>query len=187
MARPRVVRWLGKAIALVKDPGQATWHPGGMGFRTNLSVSVVNPDGSVAKTIDLGSGVTTATGAGSGNNGMFYTSGWAVSTTANWHISTGTGTTAATSGDGNLQTAIGGNTVVATTSVSGATLTLTGTTSYSNTYAVTEWAVFLLTSGTATAWLSTMFCFDRRTFAAINVVNGQNLVWTYTLTLVAGG
>jgi hypothetical protein len=53
------------------------------------------------------------------------------------------------------------------------------TVAYTSTLAITEWGLFsAATSGTL--W-------DRRKFSAINVVNGDSIQFTYSLTISAGG
>jgi len=53
------------------------------------------------------------------------------------------------------------------------------TIAYTTTLAITEWGVFSASTA-GTLW-------DRRVFAAINVVNGDSIQFTYTLTIASGG
>jgi len=53
------------------------------------------------------------------------------------------------------------------------------TISFTGTFAITEWGLF------SAATVGTLW--DRRVFAAINVVNGDSIQFTYTLTVNAGG
>jgi hypothetical protein len=50
---------------------------------------------------------------------------------------------------------------------------------FTSTLAITEWGLFSA-STSGTLW-------DRRTFSAINVANGDSIQFTYTLTVPAGG
>ena len=100
----------------------------------------------------------------------------------NYHDS-GTGTTAAAIGDTGLQTEAG-PTTRATGTQSNPTANQyrsVGTISYTGTLAITEWGLF----GDATRGSDTLW--DRRVFSAVNVVNGDSISFTYTLTINAGG
>jgi hypothetical protein len=99
----------------------------------------------------------------------------------NFHDS-GTGTTAAATSDSALGTQAG-----PTTRATGTQSTPTsgqyrsvGTISYSGTLAITEWGLFSQAAQGGTLW-------DRRVFAAINVVSGDSCQYTYTVTVNAGG
>ncbi len=99
----------------------------------------------------------------------------------NFHDS-GTGTTAAAIGDTALQTQAG-PTTRATGTQSNPTAgqyRSIGTIAYVSTLAITEWGVFNQAAQGGTLW-------DHRVFAAINVVNGDSIQYTYTLTINAGG
>lgn len=99
----------------------------------------------------------------------------------NFHDS-GTGTTAATSTDSGLQTQAGPSTRATGTQSNPVTnqYRTVGTISYVSTLAITEWGLFNQAAQGGTMW-------DRRVFAAVNVVSGDSLQVTYTLTLNAGG
>ncbi len=92
----------------------------------------------------------------------------------------GIGTTSPVIGDVDIQTTDGEARVAGTASNPAANqYRSVATRSYSTTKAITEWGLFsAITAGTL--W-------DRRTFAAINVVNGDSIQFTYTLTVNAGG
>ncbi len=98
----------------------------------------------------------------------------------NFHDS-GTGTVAATSTDSGLQTQAGPATRA--TGVQSNPVTnqyrSVGTIAYTTGLAITEWGIFSASTA-GTMW-------DRRVFAAINVVNGDSIQYTYTLTITAGG
>ncbi len=96
-----------------------------------------------------------------------------------YHAS-GTGTTAEAVGDTALVTQSGSR-VVATTQVSGGTgaYQTAATISYTSTLAITEHGLF--SASTAGTLL------DRSVFTAINVVNGDSITFTYTITFSAGG
>lgn len=100
----------------------------------------------------------------------------------NYHDS-GTGTVAATSTDAGLGTQAGPATRATGVQSNPATNSYrsVGTLAYTGALAITEWGLFdqADTAG-GTMW-------DRRVFAAINVVNGDSIAFTYTLTITAGG
>jgi hypothetical protein len=91
----------------------------------------------------------------------------------------GTGTTAEAVGQTTLVTEIGSRTNG--TKIEGASANIyrtVGTISYGGTFAVTEHGIFSAsTSGTL---------LDRSVFAAINVINGDSIEFTYDLTLPSG-
>lgn len=92
----------------------------------------------------------------------------------------GTGTTAEASGDTALVTPYGGARTNGTPSNPGAgQYRNAGTISFTGTAAITEHGVF---SASSTGTL-----LDRSVFSAINVVNGDSIAFTYTLTYSAGG
>ena len=99
----------------------------------------------------------------------------------NFHDS-GTGTTAATSTDSGLQTQAGPATRATGTQSNPVTnqYRTVATIAYTGTLAITEWALFNQSAQGGTMW-------DRRVFSAINVVNGDSIQFTYTLTVNAGG
>lgn len=92
----------------------------------------------------------------------------------------GTGTTAAAVGDTALQTDSGVARVSGTpTNPSANQYRSVATMAYGSTLAITEWGIFsALTVGTM--W-------DHRVFSAINVVSGDSIQFTYTLTVNNGG
>ena len=92
----------------------------------------------------------------------------------------GVGTTAEAAGDTGIETTDGESraTGTQTESASNAYRSV-GTISYTTTKAITEHGLFNdASAGTL---------MDRSVFAAINVVNGDSIQFTYTLTLTAGG
>jgi len=99
----------------------------------------------------------------------------------NYHDS-GTGTVAATSTDAGLGTQAGAATRLAGTQSNPATNSYrsVGTLVYSGSLAITEWGLFDQAAQGGTMW-------DRRVFAAINVVDLDSIQFTYTLTITAGG
>jgi hypothetical protein len=99
----------------------------------------------------------------------------------NYH-SSGTGTAAATSTDSGLATEAGPATRATGTGSAPATNAYRniGTITYTGTLAITEWGLFNANSGAVPMW-------DRRVFAAINVVNLDSIQFTYTVTLSGGG
>jgi len=141
-----------------------------------LYAKVIKADGTI-KDIGLVSTKLVTTAGVNWTAGLFSGANTA---TAKYHQS-GTGTTAPAVGDTALQTAITG---VATGSLSSAShvVSTVGTVSYTAAYAVTEWGLFTTSAGSGTATL-----IDHATFAAINVVNGDSIQFTFTLTFPTGG
>lgn len=92
----------------------------------------------------------------------------------------GTGTTAEAAGDTALQTPYGGARATGTPTNPGAGQYRTaGTISFTSTLAITEHGVFSASS------VGTLM--DRSVFSAINVINGDSIAFTYTITYSAGG
>ena len=98
---------------------------------------------------------------------------------------TGTGTTSATSTDTTLQAAVGTVAYLSALSQSdsspNALIKSVATLSYTASLAISEWGLF--NSGTlagATMW-------DHKVFAGYNVISGDTIQFTYTLTLTSGG
>lgn len=99
----------------------------------------------------------------------------------NFHDS-GTGTNAAVIGDTIMQTQAGPATRATGTqsNPSSGQYRSVGTITYAGTLAITEWGVFNQAAQGGTLW-------DRRTFAALNVINTDQIAWQYTLSWTAGG
>ena len=92
----------------------------------------------------------------------------------------GVGTTAAAVGDTDIETTDGESRVAGTpTNPAANQYRSVATISYTTTKAITEWGLFSASSA-GTLW-------DRRVFSAINVVNGDSIQFTYTLTVNNGG
>lgn len=99
----------------------------------------------------------------------------------NFHDS-GIGTTAATSTDAGLQTQAG-PTTRATGTQSNPTSNVyrsVGQINYASGLAITEWGLFNQAAQGGTMW-------DHRVFGAINVLSGDSIQFTYSLTVTAGG
>jgi hypothetical protein len=92
----------------------------------------------------------------------------------------GVGTTAEANGDTGIETTDGESRATGTQTESAATAYRSvGTISYTTTKAITEHGLFNdASAGTL---------MDRSVFSAINVVNGDSIQFTYTLTVSAGG
>jgi len=93
----------------------------------------------------------------------------------------GTGTTAEASSDVGLGTPWGGARSTGT-QIQGSTAVKyksVATTTYTGTFAITEHGLFNAATGVT--------LMDRSVFAAINVVNGNQIEFTYELTVAAGG
>jgi hypothetical protein len=91
----------------------------------------------------------------------------------------GTGTGEEAVGDVGLGTPWGGARSVGTQVASTNTYTSVATTTYNDIFAITEHGLFSASSGVT--------LMDRSKFAAINVVNGNQIEWTYLVTFTAGG
>lgn len=164
-------------LALVRDrDGEASGFPGGLSFHTNLAVRHIR-DGKVVVERDLGSGLVTT--AGVNFLATDFVDGTTDITTFDFHDS-GTGIVAAAIADTGLGTPAGPARVSGTASSPAAGQYRTvATIAYTATLAITEWGLFNL-SAAGTLW-------DRKVFAAINVVSGDSIQFTYTLTVNAGG
>lgn len=104
----------------------------------------------------------------------------------------GTGVTAASQADTALQTQAGpatratASSQTQTQSASGtgsttpAIVTSVGTIAYVSILAITEWGLFSQAAQGGTMW-------DHRVFSAINVVSGDSIQFTYTLSIPGGG
>lgn len=100
--------------------------------------------------------------------------------TLNFH-DCGTGTTAEAVGQTTLVTPYGGARATGTQSTPGSVNVYrsVGTISFTSTLAITEHGIFTAST------VGTMF--DRSLFAAINVINGDSIAFTWELTLPNGG
>lgn len=192
----------GWAAGLVHDPqGEATFM-GNVSIQGHLGAQVMR-DGKALRrqdvqklnlwdwifhrndtNLDLGSGLVTHAGVRLLSQDTAISAGAATLNVMKNHGS-GTGTTAATATDTALQTAIG-TTATAGTNTNAdaspnATVQSVATVSYTGSAAVTEWGLFNQTTlSGATMW-------DHKVFAAINVLNGDSIQFTYTLTINSGG
>jgi hypothetical protein len=97
----------------------------------------------------------------------------------NYHAS-GTGTNAEAIGDTALQTETGTRVAGTQSSPAGGQYRTVATVSYGSTLAITEHGILSQLSVGGTLW-------DRSVFTAINVVNGDSIQFTYTLTINSGG
>lgn len=92
----------------------------------------------------------------------------------------GVGTTAAAIGDTDIETTDGESRATGTqTEGTSVQYQSVGTISYTTTKAITEHGLFNASTGVT--------LLDRHVFSAINVVNGDSIQFTYTLTVTAGG
>jgi hypothetical protein len=173
---------VGGRLLYVPGPGEAELE-GSAVFATNLRAALIR-GGELVREYELGDGVVTHAGVRLLSQDTAISAGAATLNVMKYHGS-GTGTTAATATDTALQAAIGTTATAGTNSNAdaspNATVTSVGTISYSGSYTVTEWGLF--NSGT----LSGATMFDHRVFSAINVVSGDSIQFTWTLTLNSGG
>lgn len=171
---------LGRVALVYEKEGGALWHPGGLGFQTNLKVDLFDAKGKWQGQRDLGSGLVTTAGA------VLLAGDWTNATAtlklANWHDSSTNGT-AATIADTALGTvppagvparSAGIQTNIANAYTSQATSTYTGI------VAVQEWGLFTTSGAGPTMW-------DHKTFGVITTAVGFITQWTYTLTVTPGG
>lgn len=169
-------------VALVYDKeGTADWFPGGIQFHTNLRADHYRGL-DLVETRDLGSGVVTTAGVNS--MAADWTSATCAIKLANWHDSS-TNTTAAVIGDTALGTAPPAGVPARAVGTQSNTTTpavykTIGTQTYTGTLAITEWGLFNQLAQGGTMW-------DRKVFTAINVVSGDSIQFTYSLTITAGG
>lgn len=158
------------------DNGQAIL-PARLMFGSDLRASLYK-GGNLADVYEFGSGLVTTAGvnylAADMNDGSSDISAF------DYHA-VGIGTTAAAIGDTAIENATGAPArVVGTPSTpSAGQYRSVATVSFTSSLAITEWGLFSASTA-GTMW-------DRRTFAAINVVNGDSIQFTYTLTVNAGG
>lgn len=151
--------------------------PSNLMFGTNLTVKHFG-DGELLDVRDMGSGLVTTAGvnylAADFNDGASDISAF------DWHA-VGIGVTAAAVGDTAMENVTG---VPARVSGTASNPTANqyrsvATVSFTSSLAITEWGLFSASTA-GTLW-------DRRVFSAINVVNGDSIQFTYTLTVNAGG
>ena len=165
-------------LALVRDKGgEASGFPGGLAFHSNLSATLIR-GGKVITKKDFGSGVVTT--AGVNFLATDFVDGTTDITLFDFHHS-GLGTVAAVIGDTDLGNVTGVPARVSGTASSPAAgqYRTVATVAYVSTLAITEWGLFSASTG-GTMW-------DRKVFTAINVVSGDSIQFTYTLTVTAGG
>lgn len=175
--RIRDIPFFGK-IAFIPRKHGSLYIPGGLEFHSNLSAVLIKHDGT-RKSYDFGSGLVTTAGVAYLANDFAGAIGAADCTLFNYHAS-GTGAVAAAIGD----TALGIDSAVARvagtqTSPAGGQARSVATMAYTSTLAITEWGLFSATTA-GTLW-------DRKVFTAINVVSGDSIQFTYTLTVNSGG
>lgn len=165
-------------VAIQRDPGEAVIAAGTM-FDSHLVARHIR-GGRVVGEYDLGSGVVTTAFV----NALASHLNNAGSTISDFkYHDSGTGTTAAAIGDTDLQTPAGPATrATGSQGASTNVYTTVGTISYTSTLAITEWGLFRDATRGAPDTLA-----DRRVFSAINVVSGDSIQFTYTLTTNAGG
>jgi len=91
----------------------------------------------------------------------------------------GIGVGAEAASDVGLGTPWGGARDIGSQVADGVTYTSVATTTYNATKAITEHGLFSAATGAT--------LMDRSVFAALNVVSGNQIQWTYTITFTAGG
>jgi len=166
-------------IAWMRDPQGEAVYAGGLFLATHLRADhfrQVGPTRQLIESYDLGSGVVTT--AGVVKMAADWTNANATIKDAKYH-DCGTGTVAAAIGDTALGTPFGGARVAGSQNNTSNVYTTVATIPFTSTLAITEWGLFTATTS-VTLW-------DRRVFAAINVVNLDSIQFTYDLTITAGG
>jgi hypothetical protein len=146
-----------------------------LGFLSALSATVLRADGTTQRLGVISNRVVTTAGAGFLVDCL---QNLGEAENINWHQS-GTGTTAEAVGDTGLITATGTRTAGTQSEPSANVYRTVATLSYTSSLAITEHGVFTASTG-GVLW-------DRSVFAAINVVNGDSIQFTYNLTVNAGG
>lgn len=143
---------------------------------SELQIKVLRKDGSIEDYGVVGRRVVTTVGVGAiaaAFNSLFTLSNF------NYHDA-GTGTNAAVIGDTVLQTPWGGARSAGTQSnPSNGLYRSVATITFNNTFAITEWGIFSASSVGS--------LLDRFVFAALNVVSGDAIQGTFTITFTAGG
>jgi hypothetical protein len=177
----KVLRLPFKRGALVWEPddrGQALISAGQM-FATRLTAVHMNKRRQTLDEFDFGSGLVTTAGvnylAADFYNGAAHVSAFT------WHA-TGIGTTGPVIANTTMENVTGCPARVSGTPTQPGSVNIyqnVATVSYASGLAITEWGLLSAVSS-GTLW-------DRKTFAAINVVNGDSIQFTYQLTCTAGG
>jgi hypothetical protein len=174
----KLPRFRGALVWVPDKNGQARTYPGGLEFKSHLEASWFRGDKLVDQ-FDLGSGLVVTAG-------VVYMAaemaGGASDINAFTYHAVGIGTTAPVIANTAMENTTGAPARVnGTSSTPGSTniFQSLATVSFTGTLAITEWGLFSASSG-GTLW-------DRKTFTAINVVNGDSIQFTYQLTITAGG
>lgn len=143
---------------------------------SSLSAVRINPDGTRDDLGIIGRRVITTVGVGAMANAFLGTF-----TLANFnYVDTGTGTNAESIADTTLQTPTGDPRSAGTqTSPSNGVYRNVSLVTYAGSFAVTEYGLF------SASTVGTLL--DRFKFAAINVVSGASIQFTFNLTFTAGG
>lgn len=152
-------------------------HSLGVKYSTSLIADHFDYNGQLIKSYDLGSGLVTD--AGVAFMSASFTGATAINA-FNYHGS-GIDGTAATTGDTtvSLSAGIPARSVGVQTCPASGTYRTVGLQTYTANTAIQEWGLFsALNAGTM--W-------DRKTFAVINVGNGDSISFTYNLTCQSGG
>ena len=143
---------------------------------SELRIAIHRKDGTIEDYGVVGRRVVTTVGVGAiaaAFNSLFTLSDF------NYHDA-GTGTNAESIADTTLQTPWGGARVAGTQSNPSNGLYRTiATITFNNTFAITEWGIFSASSS------GTLL--DRFKFGALNVVSGDAVQGTFTITFTAGG
>lgn len=179
LSNPRIFRLplLGRFAVVPDQGGAADSFPGGLSFHSDLEALVVRAGGKTER-VKLGSGLVT--NAGVNYLAADFLAASAARINAFNYTDAGTGTVAAAVTDVALGTPYGGARSAGTQSNPAANkYRHAATITFAGTFAITEWGLFSAASA-GTMW-------DRKVFAALNVLSGDAITFTYDLTVNAGG
>jgi hypothetical protein len=155
---------------------QELMHAAGIGLLSELGAVHMHGDGRITDYGVLSRRVVTDVGVDFISDGFM---GTVEPEIMNFHDA-GTGTNAEAVGNTALQTAWGGARVSGTQSQpANGQYRSVATISFTGTFAITEHGLFSASSGGV--------LFDRSVFSALNVVNGDSIQFTYTVTFSSGG
>ena len=171
--------YLGSYIAVEGVVARMLGNVDRVTLKGQVHAVVTRADGSSYSLGCLGSRVVTTAGVNYLRDDFAAGAGSADISNFKWHDS-GTGTVAEAIGDTAMGTATGDARIAGTQNNGTAkTYISVATLAYTATLAITEHGLFSAVT-TGTLW-------DRTKFAAVNVVSGDSITFTYTLTISDGG
>lgn len=176
----QIKNWRAHARALIFGNSNSFEHEGReITLLSELSALLIPANGTPLDLGVISTRVVTTAGVNYMRDDFNGATGGADITNFNYHDS-GTGTNAESVSDTDLQSPAGPARVAGTQSAPASKQYRTvATIAYNSTQAITEHGLFSASTG-GTLW-------DRSVFSAINVVNGDSIQFTYTLTINDGG